>query len=93
MKDRDYSALADGIGNGGAEYVGLGKGDSASVLHGTGIEVWDPELVVLLKWVWEVEGLLKVFETLFGLLKDVLRVHVLRKGSAAEHTKWDGLAI
>ena len=93
MQDRDYSALADSVRYCRAEDVVLGKGDSASVLHGTGIEIWNPELVVLLKWIWEVEGLLKVNKTLFGLRKDVLRIHVLRKGSAAENTKWDGLAI
>ena len=92
MQDRDYSALADCIRDCRAEDVVLGKGDSASVLHGTSIEVWNPELVVLLKWVWERECLFEVFETLFGLLKDIFRVHVLRKRSATEHTKWDGLA-
>ena len=86
MQDRDYSTLTDCLGNGRAEDVGLGKGDSASVLHRTSIEVWDPELVVFLKWIWEGECLLEVFETFFGLLEDVLRVHVLRKRAAAKNT-------
>ena len=91
MQDGHNSALADCIRHCGAEDVGLGEGDRTGILHSTSVEVWHPELVVLFEWVWEVKGLLKIGEAFFGLLKDVMRVHVLSQRAAAENPKWNGL--
>ena len=79
VQDGHNSALADRIGYGGAEDVGLGEGHCTGVLHGAGVEVRNPELVILLERVWEVKGLLEVGKSFLSLLEDVLRVHVLRQ--------------
>ena len=79
VQDGHNATLTSGIGNCGAENVVLGEGHRASVFHCTGVEVWDPELVVLLKWVRNTKQVLKEVKALLGLFEDVIGIHVLPK--------------
>ncbi len=77
MQDGDDAALLDGVGDLGAEHVGLGEGDCAGILHCARVVLRHEQLVVLVERVRVVELRLEELEALAGLLKDVVLVHVL----------------
>ena len=79
VQDGHNATLTSSVGNCGSEHVVLGEGDRASVFHRTSVEVWDPELVVLLEWVRNTKQVFKEVKALLGLFEDVIGIHVLPK--------------
>ena len=82
-----------GVGDLGAEDVGLGEGHRARVLHGARVELGHEELVVLGERVGVVELLLEELEALPGLLEDVVGVEVLGERLAREDAERDDAAV
>ncbi len=89
VEDRDDAALLDGIRHLAAEDVHLGEGDCSRILHGSGVELRDEQLVILRERVRVVELVLVVGEALAGLLEDVVGVEVLPQALAREDAKRD----
>ena len=79
MQDRVGALLVGGVGHARAEDHVLGEGDAGSILHGTGVEFGDEELVVLDEGVGNVELPLEEGETLLGQQENVIGVEEFRE--------------
>ena len=78
MQNRDHTALFYGVSYFGAENVGLSESYGSSIFHGSRVELWNKELVILFKRVWVVKLRFKELKALLGLFKDVFSVQELK---------------
>ncbi len=83
VQDGRGAQLVGGVGDLGTEHVLVAEGDGARVLHRTGVELRDEQLVVLREGVGEVELVLEVVEALLGDVEDGVGVQELAQRGAA----------
>ena len=83
MQDRVCALFVGGLGHTGPEDEILQECHATGVLHRSGVELRDEELVVLGEGVGNPELLLEERETLLGQFEDVLAIEVLGKGCTA----------
>ena len=74
VQNRVGPLLVCGVGDPGSKDEVFEEGDATGVLHGTGIELGDEQLVVLAEWVADLELLLEEFKAGFGEIEDIFWV-------------------
>ena len=89
VQDGVCPVLPDGLGHLGAEDHRLVEGHAADVLHRTGAELRDEELVVLLERIRVLVCLPVEIETLLRHREDLVRIEVLGQGLPAEEAEVD----
>ena len=83
VQDRHGSPLHAGLDGPGSEDVVVAVGDAAGVLHRSGVELGNEDLVVFREGVGGGEQVLVVGEAPLGQVQDLLRVHVLDQALSA----------
>ena len=79
VKDRDHSSLTGCIGDLGSKDVAFCEGNSSGIFHGSGVELWNKELIVFLERVRNTKLLLEELKALLGLFEYVLSVQILKQ--------------
>ena len=87
VQDRVRAGLVRGIRHPRPEDVVLPERDTACVLHRTSVKLRHKELVVLVECIGHTEDSLEELEALPGDEKDVIDIHELGQGLAAEDTQ------